>query len=97
MMLIPTEVNEGNSVRSHSTLLSVTLFLCSDKLDQLLHRNGFIINISVALTLNSHLVDQSVSIGRHSGNNDINVLVDFEDFVSGGWLDGQLGVRSFHG
>jgi hypothetical protein len=87
MVLVPSEVNEGHSVGSHSALLGVNLLLGPDVLDQLLHGNGLVEDVGVILALDSHLVDQSVSIGRHARNHDINVLVDFEDFVSSGWLD----------
>ena len=82
MILVPANEDESGSIGSHSSLLGEVLLHAADLLYELLNGHGRVIDISVILSLDSHLIDESLGIGSHTRNHDVNMIVDFEDFVA---------------
>lgn len=81
-MSIIAHIDKGTSIRSHTSLLSISLLYTTYLLNKNINRNWRIKLIVIILTIFSHLLNEIICISLHATNNNINMIINLVNLFS---------------
>ena len=82
MVTIITRKQKRHPKRPQPSILCVSLFVITNRTDELLDRDGFLVLVEVTLGGETGLVDEDVGVRGQAGDDAGDVSVDLVDFVA---------------
>jgi hypothetical protein len=79
--VVVSSVDEGDTKRTETTVLGISLLEITQSANQLLTWNVFVVGKKVALGVLTGIVDENVGIGVHTRNGANHVTVEYQPSI----------------